>query len=225
MFLAIAGVLEPDELESVRALLAEARFEDGRKTAGVAAAKVKHNMQADSGDPRVRDAKRIVTAALQRNAPFRAAARPARLSPLLLSRSRAGDGYGPHIDDAVMRPEGGDDILRADVAFTVFISPPDAYEGGALVIDGADGERAYRLPAGAAIVYPATTLHRVDPVASGERLVAAGWAQSLIRAPDRRELLYDLERALADAEAKGAVDASLTLRKSISNLLRMWAEI
>jgi PKHD-type hydroxylase len=223
MFLAIAGVLEPDELASIRSLLAEARFEDGRKTAGVAAAKVKHNMQADAADPRVRDVKRMVTAALNRNALFRSAARHAKISPLLLSRSRAGDGYGPHIDDPIMHP--GDELLRADVSFTVFISPPEDYEGGALVIEGADGERAYKLPAGAAIVYPATTLHRVETVSSGERLVAAGWAQSLIRAPEKRELLYDLERALADAEAKGAAQAALTLRKSISNLLRMWAEV
>jgi PKHD-type hydroxylase len=224
MFLAIAGVLEPDELETARALLAEARFEDGRKTAGAAAAKVKHNMQADAGDPRTRDAKRMVAAAVQRHPLFRSAVRPSRLSPLLLSRSRAGDGYGAHMDDAVMRI-GGDDLLRADVSFTVFISPPEAYEGGALVIEGADGERAYKLPAGAAIVYPSTTLHRVETVTSGERLVAAGWAQSLIRAPEKRELLYDLERALSDAEAAGAVNAALTMRKSISNLLRMWAEI
>lgn len=237
MNLAIEALLSADEVAELVALLAEARFREGRETAGPAAAKVKTNMQGDPADPRVRDAKRRITAALVANPLFLAAARPARLSPLLISRCREGQGYGLHIDDAIMRPdraraaEGevpgeirGGEALRADVAFTVFLSAPDAYEGGALVIEGGDGERAYRLPAGAAIVYPATTLHRVETVTRGERLVAAGWAQSLVRAADHRELLFDLEAALADADAQGAAVAAQRLRRSISNLLRMWAE-
>jgi PKHD-type hydroxylase len=223
MFLAIAGVLAADELQIARELLADAPFRDGRETAGPAAARVKANMQADPSDPRTRDAKRLIAAALERNAAFASAARPARLSPLLLSRCRAGEGYGAHIDDAIMHP--GEQTLRADVAFTVFLSEPEAYAGGALVIEATDGERAYRLPAGAALVYPASTLHRVDPVTDGERLVAAGWAQSAVRSPDRREVLHDLERALAEIDGKGADAASKRLRKTISNLLRMWADV
>ena len=227
MFLALDAVLDADELKTIRALLDAAAFRDGRETAGQAAAKVKHNMQADPADPRTRDAKRMIEAALDRNTVFRAAARPARLTRLLVSRSREGDGYGPHIDDAIMRSHGaaGTDAVRADVAFTVFLSPPEDYEGGALVVEGADGERAYRLPAGAAVIYPATTLHRVETVTRGERLVAAGWVQSLVRAPDQREILFDLERALRDAERAGADAAATLLRKSLSNLLRMWAEV
>jgi PKHD-type hydroxylase len=128
------------------------------------------------------------------------------------------------MDDAIMRL-GEADALRADVAFTVFLSDPDDYQGGALVIEATDGERAYRLPAGAALVYPANTSHRVETVTGGERLVAAGWAQSFVREPDRREMLFDLTQALADAEAKGAAQAAKRLRKTVSNLLRMWAEV
>jgi PKHD-type hydroxylase len=224
MFLAIADLLTADELSTVRGLLANAAFRDGRETAGAAAAKVKSNSQADGADPRTRDARRLIEGALVRNAMFQTAVRPARLSSLLLSRSRAGDGYGAHMDDAIMRLGDGE-AMRADVAFTVFLAAPESYAGGALVIEGADGERAYRLPAGAALVYPASTLHRVDPVTDGERLVAAGWAQSYVRAPERREILFDLARALADAEASGAAEAARRLRKSLSNLLRMWAEV
>lgn len=224
MFLAIADVLTADELATARELLADAAFRDGRETAGAAAAKVKSNRQADAADPRTRDVRRLIAAALDRNPMFQSAARPAKLSPVLLSRSRTGDGYGAHLDDAIMRL-GADDAMRADVAFTVFLSPPEAYAGGALVIEATDGERAYRLPAGAALVYPATTSHRVDPVTEGERLVAAGWAQSFVRAPERRKILFDLSRALADAEASGAAEAARRLRKTASNLLRMWAEL
>jgi PKHD-type hydroxylase len=226
MFLAIAGVLAPDEIAAARGMLAEARFRDGRETAGRVAAKVKANMQADPADPRTRDVRRLIAAALTRNGAFNAAARPARLSALLLSRCRPGDGYGAHMDDAIMKgTEDGGGPMRADVAFTVFLSDPDAYKGGALVIEATDGERAYRLPAGSALVYPANTLHRVDPVTDGERLVAAGWAQSFVRAADQREILYDLERAAAEAEAAGAENAARRLRKTMSNLLRMWAEV
>jgi PKHD-type hydroxylase len=224
MFLAIADVLTADEIATAQALLADAAFRDGRETAGAAAARVKSNRQADAADPRTRDVRRLIGGALARNALFQAAARPAKLSALLLSRCRTGEGYGAHMDDAIMK-QGEGEALRADVAFTVFLAPPDAYQGGALVIEGADGERAYRLPAGAALVYPANTAHRVDPVTDGERLVAAGWAQSYVRSAERREVLFDLGRALADAEAVGAEDAARRLRKSVSNLLRMWAEV
>lgn len=221
--LAIPDVLTAEESASVRAFLRDAAFRDGRETAGRAAARVKANMQADPNDPRVRDAKRVVGAALARSAAFQAAARPARLSPLLLSRCREAQGYGAHVDDAIMRL--GDAMLRADVSYTVFLSEPDAYVGGDLVIEGPEGERAIRLPAGAAFVYPSTTLHRVDPVTSGERLVAVGWAQSQVRDAGAREILFDLESALADADTRGAEDAARLLRKSISNLLRRWAEV
>jgi len=222
MMIAIDALLTADEVATIGAILADAKFRDGKETAGPAAARVKSNHQADPTDPRTRDVKRIIESALARNGLFAAAARPAKLSPLLISRCRTGEGYGAHVDDAIMRPDGSP--LRSDVSFTVFLSEPESYEGGDLVMDGPDGERSLRLPAGSAIVYPSTTLHRVEPVTSGERLVAVGWAQSLVRDAAQREILFDLEQVIIDASAKGAENAARLARKSVSNLLRRWAE-
>jgi len=227
MMIAIHALLNTDEVATIRAILADATFRDGKETAGPAAALVKSNHQADPSDPRTRDVKRMIETALARNGLFAATARPARMSPLLISRCRTGEGYGAHVDDAIMRPDGmrpDGTPLRSDVSFTVFLSGPEDYQGGDLVIDGPEGERALRLPAGSAIVYPSTTLHRVEPVTSGERLVAVGWVQSLVRDAAKREILFDLEQAIIDANAKGAEDAARLTRKSVSNLLRRWAE-
>lgn len=219
MFLVLTDVLAPDALTAIREAAGRARFVDGRATAGAEARKVKENIQATASDPAARIALSLAKEALEADRRFRAAARPARLSPLMLSRTEPGMSYGAHIDDALMGQ--GSDRIRADMAFTLFLSDPDAYEGGALVIEEASASRDVRLPAGSAILYPASTLHRVSPVTAGSRLAAVGWVQSVVRDPARREILYDLDLAIpavADDEAR------LRLRKTLSNLLRMWAE-
>jgi PKHD-type hydroxylase len=136
-----------------------------------------------------------------------------------ISRSGPGDGYGRHVDNAFM--DGG----RSDLSFTVFLSAPDHYEGGALVLEQPHGEEAFRLPAGHALIYPSTLLHRVEPVSDGERLVAVGWIQSRVRSAERRELLFELDtarRTLFAGGGKGEVFDLLC--RSYSNLLRMWGE-
>ena len=218
--LTIADILPGEDVKRVREGLAAAAFADGRATAGAAARQVKSNLQADAADPRVRALSAFVRAALERNELFKAFARPARWSELLFSRYGTGDSYGLHVDAAVMAAEGGG-RLRTDLSFTLFLSDPRDYEGGALLLDGLDGEREARPPAGSVLVYGTGALHRVTPVTRGERLACLGWIQSQVRRADERELMFDLARvqaALPDGEAR------LLVSKSIGNLLRMWGE-
>ncbi|HEX5776679.1 MAG TPA: Fe2+-dependent dioxygenase [Caulobacteraceae bacterium] len=213
--LTIADVLAAEDVTRVREGLAAATFGDGKRTAGAAAKKVKANAQADGGDPKVQALAKFVRDALARHPVFSLYARPARWSPVMFNRYLGGDAYGFHVDDPVMGE------VRTDLSFTLFLSDPNAYGGGALIVDGLDGEREVKLAAGSLVLYPTGALHRVTPVTSGERLAAVGWIQSLIRRADEREILFDLSRArasLPDSEAR------LTLDKAIGNLMRLWGE-
>ena len=224
MILCIADVLDGDQLRRARELLAAVQFEDGRATAGWHARTVKRNTQADGGDPRLARLRQEVDQALRSNALFEMAARPARVKPVMFSRYQPGMEYGSHVDDAVM-PDGAGGTLRTDVSFTVFLSDPADYDGGELVTDTTAGEQSYKLPAGAVVVYPSSTLHRVNGVTRGERLAAVGWAQSQVRDPQRREVLFDLDtarRSLFQREGKSAEFDALS--KSLANLMRMWVE-
>jgi PKHD-type hydroxylase len=220
--LCLAGVLDADTLQAVRTTLAGADFADGSRTAGWHAAKVKHNLQAtDDG------AAQRVQQALMAHELFRAAALPARLRAPLFSRYTTGMGYGRHMDDALMTAGGGASALRADLAVTVFLSEPASYDGGELVIEGPGGTSAYKLEAGQAIVYPATTLHRVADVTRGERLAAVLWVQSLVRDAARREVLFDLDtarRGLWDKAGQTATSEFDLVTKTYANLLRAWSE-
>src|SRR3712207_6055742 len=178
--LTIVDVLAAEEAARLRAALAEAPFRDGKLTAGAAARKVKSNEQAAGEDEAVQALSREVREALEESDVFGVYARPARWSKLLFSRYRPGDGYGAHVDDATMWAEDGG-RLRTDLSFTLFLSEPESYEGGALVVDGVDGEREVKLPAGGVVLYPTGALHRVQPVTAGERLACVGWIQSLVR--------------------------------------------
>lgn len=219
MFVVLQGVIPPGEV----ALLAEATrqldFDDGRNTAGRYAREVKANDQAapsPGGDAILARVDR----ALKEHAVFRSAARPRAISPLMLSRCREGQTYGLHVDDALM---GG---LRTDLAFTLFLADPASYDGGALIIEDPLEARAIKLAAGDMILYPATTLHQVEPVSRGERLAVVGWVQSMIREAERREMLFDLDLAVEAVFARdGKTPLFDRLAKTRSNLLRMWAEI
>ena len=161
----------------------------------------------------------LVETRLRDHPVFALATRPKTILGPLFSRYQPGHAYGAHVDDALM---GG---IRSDVSFTLFLSDPASYGGGELVIDSTAGEEAFKLAPGSVITYPATTLHRVAPVTSGERLAAAGWVRSFIRDADRRELLFDLDtarRRIFDREGKTA-EGDL-LAKCAANLLRQWCE-
>ena len=218
MILAIADVLSAADIEAIRKELAEAKFVDGATTAGWSARLVKSNLQA-SDSPGLARLRALVETRLREHALFALATRPKTIIGPLFSRYQPGHVYGTHVDDALIAGS------RTDVSFTIFLSPPDTYEGGELILDTPAGEESFKLPPGSVITYPATSLHRVAAVTSGERLVAAGWVRSYVRDPAHRELLFDLEtarRRLFDREGKTA-EGDL-LAKCAANLMRMWCD-
>ncbi len=217
--LTISEVLTAEDADRVRTGLERAPFTSGKKTAGAAARKVKANAQADGSNAKVQALARFVREAMERHPVFSLYARPARWSPIMFNRYVGGDAYGMHVDDPVMGE--GPAQLRSDLSFTLFLSDPETYGGGELIVDGLDGEREVKLPAGSLVIYPTGALHRVTPVTSGERLAAVGWIQSLIRRSEEREILFDMSRVRASL---GDSEARLTLDKAIGNLLRLWCE-
>ena len=217
MQIVIGGVLSAADLDSVRLALNGARFVDGRTTAGFAARTVKQNLQAAT-EPALEATHALVRERILANDVFGLAVRPKALS-LMFSRYDPGMHYGAHVDDAIMHG------MRADVAFTLFVSDPQSYDGGELVLDTAAGEDAIKLPAGALVAYPATSLHRVAEVTRGARLGAVGWVRSFVRDPAQRELLFDLDSARRKLFAQhGSTPEFDLLSKSLANLMRMWAE-
>jgi PKHD-type hydroxylase len=219
MIVPIAHILAPDDLSALRATMGRAElFADGAATAGWRARGRKHNLQAIDSGP-VAEALRRIAAALERNPVFNSAARPKRIVKLLLSRYEPGMAYGTHVDDALMAG------LRTDLSFTLFVSEPGDCDGGELVIEEPDGERAFKLPAGQLVLYPSTTLHRVEPVTRGVRLVAVGWVRSLVREDAQRTILFDLDQVIAGLRGRISSERALDLAlKARSNLLRRWID-
>jgi len=221
MMILLEGVVPAEDVARIARDLDAAAWRDGKTTAGAVARQVKQNRQAAGDDPRVQALESFVLDALYRHPLFRTAARPKRLSRLLFSSYEGGETYGLHTDDALM----GDPPLRSDLAFTLFLAAPDAYEGGALSVTTALGEQTFRLNAGDMILYPAGTIHEVTPVTRGRRLACVGWIQSHVRSAEQRELLFDLATARVQAAREGAARETLLLMdRAQSNLLRMWAE-
>jgi PKHD-type hydroxylase len=219
MQIVIGNVLAAEEIETVRAVLERAQFIDGRATAGFAARMVKNNRQAEGSDRSLATIRELIAERILGNEVFRLAVRPKALSPLLFSRYEPGMHYGSHVDDALM------DGMRTDVAFTLFLSDPESYEGGELTIESALGEECFKLAAGALVAYSATSLHRVADVTRGARLAAVGWARSFVRDPARRGLLFDLDTARRQMFAREGKSAEFDLvSKSFANLMRMWVE-
>lgn len=219
MQLVIADVLTATEVEDIAAVMRKSRFRDGGETAGFAARMVKNNQQAAGDDRALAPARKLIAERLKANALFVMAARPKALTPLLFSRYEASMHYGSHVDDALMQG------MRTDVSFTLFLSDPRSYAGGELVIESTSGEEEFKLKAGSLVAYPATALHRVADVTSGERLAAVGWARSLIRDPAQRELLFDLDTARRTLfERHGKTTEFDLVSKTFANLMRMWVE-
>jgi PKHD-type hydroxylase len=217
MFLALQQVLKPGEVAALRAAAAALDFGDGRATAGRYVRDIKANDQARPS-PDLEAVQAKVSTALMAHPVFASAARPRAMTKLIVSRYREGQTYGMHVDDALMHG------VRTDLSFTLFLNDPESYEGGALVVADSAEERAFKLSAGDAILYPSSTLHRVEPVRAGTRLCVVGWVQSWIRSDEQREILFDLDRSIASLfEAGGKSELFDTLCKTRSNLLRMWA--
>lgn len=224
MLVTLERVLGPADLGAVRELLGRASFVDGRLSAGAAARRVKQNEEVAAGSGVIEPLNRIVMRGLVEHPVYRAAALPLRVAAPYYARYTPGMGYGDHVDDPVMGPGGG--RYRSDVSITVFLSGPEEYDGGELVVRTAFGPQSVKLPAGGAVLYPSSSLHRVAEVTRGERLVAVTWVQSLVREAERRELLFDLglarERLLRErpeGEETARVD------RCYVNLVRMWAQV
>jgi PKHD-type hydroxylase len=219
MQIVVANVLSPEDITLVRAALTRAQFVDGRETAGFAAREVKQNEQAARSDRSLDTIRKLVADRIASHDVFQLAVRPKAITPLLFSRYGPGMKYGSHVDDALMQG------LRTDVSFTLFLEDPDQYDGGELVIETPAGDDTIKLPAGALVAYPSTTLHHVAEVTRGVRHAAVGWARSYIRRADQRELLFDLDTARRQLFAREGKSAEFDLMsKSLANLLRMWAE-
>lgn len=217
--LRIAKVLDVHALGAIREALADrSLFEDGKLTAGWAAKAVKSNLQMQESKLE-RGLVAQIEHALMAHPVFVAAARPRNFIRTRISRYEPGMGYGWHTDDAVI------EAARTDLAFTLFLSEPETYEGGELEIDESSGISEIKLPAGHAILYAATTIHRVAEIRAGYRLAAFGWVRSLVRSQDRREILFDLDLAIHSVfEREGKSETFDRLSKTKSNLLRLWAE-
>jgi PKHD-type hydroxylase len=205
-------VLTVNDIARVNALISSAAFIDGRETSALAG---KKNLQLPLDSEAARKAGAIVVERLHAHDTFKLAVQPLVIHPPLFSRYEQGMEYPDHIDVAIM---GG---IRTDVALTLFLSERDTYDGGDLVVDTGNGIRCYRLDAGDAIAYPASTVHHVAQVARGARLAAVLWVQSLIRDPRQREILYDLGISMQSLQGSSC---GPRLSRSYWNLVRLWAE-
>jgi PKHD-type hydroxylase len=225
MLIHAQNVLNPTELQRIQTLLKAANWADGRITAGSQSAQVKHNQQLPESAPQMTEAREIVLAALGRHPVFFSAAMPREIYPPLFNRYEGGQHFGNHVDNAVRRLPDGKRYLRTDVSATLFLAEPDSYEGGELIVEDAYGEHRVKFAAGDMVIYPSTSLHRVEPVSRGARVACFMWIQSMVRSDAQRALLFDMDVAIATLRnAHGDTDALISLTGSYHNLLRMWAE-
>lgn len=223
MLLRINGLIPSGQINTVREILDRSDYRDGRSSAGDEAVKVKNNEELAPDNPDTARLNNIIMSRLVSHPVYQYGVLPSRIAAPFYARYTPGKHYGTHIDDPIM---GTGDRYRTDVSITVFLNEPDEYEGGELCIETSYGEVQEKLPAGDAILYPSGSLHHVAEVKNGIRLVAVTWAQSMIRDPAQRELLYNLSLARDELLRKNP-DSPATLKVSNSyiNLVRMWAEI
>lgn len=228
MLVVIPDVLTREEIARIHAALKPEHFLDGRLTSGGRAAKVKSNLQTDVKSEVGRDIQDMVLAALLRNSNFVTVAAPKRILPVRFNLYKQGMYYGDHVDNAIMGGRPGEpEALRVDMSFTLFISPPESYDGGELVIKTGYGRHPFKLPPGHLVVYPTYFHHEVTPVTRGERLACVSWLQSMVRDATKREILLDLavvSHAFASPAPGARETANDLLDKVRKNLLRLWAE-
>jgi len=227
MLIQIPEILSQDEVATIRSLMEAAEMVDGKATAGELAARAKNNLQLPEGSPAARQAGDIILRALGRNPLFNSAALPFRVLPPLFNRYDAGMKFDAHVDGAVRAVPGAGIRMRADLSSTIFLTPPEDYDGGELVIEDTYGEHAVKLPAGHMVLYPASSLHRVNPITRGSRWASFFWTQSMIKDDGLRGLLYDLDRAIIEVRQSlnGDTHGTLALTGVYHNLLRREAEL
>ncbi len=224
MLLTIADVLDPKAVSEIRATLDRLEWRDGSATAGSRARQTKRNEQANLTSGKGAKLHDSLMAMISGHPLVKAAARPKRFSRLLISKTVTDGGYGFHTDNAIMG--SGANRMRSDLSFTLFLSAPEDYDGGELTIDLPGAVQTLKPAAGDLVLYPSTSIHRVAPVTKGVRFACVGWIESMVRDASQRELLLDLDNLRAELRRQLPAQSAelLTLDKSISNLLRMWAE-
>jgi PKHD-type hydroxylase len=224
--LQIAGVLSPQQVQACRETLAAAQWEDGRVTAGFQSASAKDNMQVPEDHPAARALGDMIVTALERNPLFISAALPLRVFPPLFNRYAGGQAFGTHVDNAVRQVRGTPHRIRTDLSATLFLTPPDDYDGGVLTVEDRFGVRQVKLPAGDMVLYPASSLHHVTPVSRGVRIAAFFWIQSLVRDDAQRALLFDLDASIQLLGRDVPDHASVVQLTGVyHNLIRQWAEL
>lgn len=228
MLIQIPDVLTPGEVRSLRQHLEAAQWVDGRATAGDLAAQCKTNLQLPPDTDHALELGDYVLQALGRSAAYHSAALPLRVLPPMFNRYEPGMTFGTHVDNAIRHMPGtGGMRMRADVSSTLFLSDPDEYDGGELVVEDLFGTHTVKLPAGHMVVYPASSLHRVTPVTRGCRWASFFWAQSMVKDDGMRTTLHALDMTIIDIRTRlgDADDAVLSLVNHYHNLLRRWAEL
>lgn len=228
MLLHVPNVLTPTEVERCRNALQAASWQDGKVTAGYQSAKAKHNQQLGENDPLARELGALLRDALGRSATFFAGALPRRIYPPLFNRYEGGESFGFHVDNAIRydRSVQPAEPVRTDLSATLFLSAPDDYDGGELVIEDSFGAHSVKLPAGDLILYPGTSLHQVRPVTRGARIASFFWIQSLVRSEAQRRTLFDLDVSIQQLTQK-LPDAPelVSLTGIYHNLLREWSDV
>jgi PKHD-type hydroxylase len=226
MLLSIPDVLDANQVRHCRAALESAEWVDGKVTAGFQSARAKDNAQVPEGHPVARRCGDMIVTALGRTPLFISAALPLRVFPPLFNRYRGGQAFGNHIDNAVRQVPGTPHRIRTDLSATLFLSDPDEYEGGELVVQDTYGAHAVKLPAGQMILYPASSLHHVRPVTRGARIGSFFWIQSMVADDAERTILFDLDSSIR-ALSMDIPDSPDIVRLTgiYHNLIRRWTQL
>ena len=226
MLLPIPSLLSPEQVVHARQILDQADWVDGKVTAGHQSARAKDNMQIPENHPAAREVGEMILSALGQNALFISAALPAHVFPPLFNRYSGGQAFGTHVDNAIRQVSGSGHRIRTDLSATLFLTAPEEYDGGELVVEDTYGTHQVKLPAGHLILYPSTSLHHVRPVTRGARLCSFFWIQSMIRDDGERTLLFDLDAAIQRLNQENqSQPVAVQLTGVYHNLVRRWAEI
>ena len=226
MLLHIPGLFTRDEVTRIRTALEQAEWGDGKVTAGYQSAKAKHNLQLAQDHPLAREISEAMLLRLWQNPLFMSAALPHKVFPPLFNCYTGGGSFDFHIDNAVRDVQGGRERVRTDLSSTLFFSDPEDYDGGELMIQDTYGEQRVKLPAGDLVLYPGTSLHKVEPVTRGARFASFFWTQSLVREDSQRALLFQMDQAIQKLSADVPEHPALIeLTGTYHNLLRRWVEV
>lgn len=223
----IEALITPQQVDEYKKILTKVRWQDGKKTAMGMASEVKRNSQADYSDEKVLRLANALLASMGQNPTLVSAVLPNKIFPPCFNRYTANETYGYHVDASIMRLPNSQEVMRSDLSMTLFLSPPEEYEGGELLISTDFGEQKIKLKAGDAVIYPSSTLHQVTPVTKGVRLAAVTWMQSLVADPTTRQSLFELDKVIQDIATNDDIDRSKLdrLHHVYHNLVRQHSAI